>query len=217
MPPQAARSKVSFDRPILMLVTRPMPDDALIRVVAQAVAGGVDWVQVREKDAPVARLDRLLTRLRKVVGERARFLVNPPSGWAGGASADGLHLPEAGHSIEVARHSVGPTALVGRSVHSLDAAHRAEAEGADYLVAGQIFATGSHPGEPPRGLPFLEVIAGQVSLPVLAIGGITPENAAACLRAGAAGVAVLSGIMDAADPRSAAAAFRRALGGLGCS
>jgi thiamine-phosphate diphosphorylase len=106
---------------------------------------------------------------------------------------------------------MGEDAWIGRSVHSVAAAEGAAADGADYLIAGAIFATGSHPGAAPAGLGFLAEVAAAVGMPVVAIGGITPANAGDCLRAGARGVAVLSALMDAADPGAVAAAYRRAM------
>jgi len=100
---------------------------------------------------------------------------------------------------------------VGRSVHSVEAASEAAAQGADYLVAGTIFASQSHPDRSPAGLGFLRDVCAAVSLPILAIGGVTPQNLKLCLEIGAAGVAVLSPIMRATDPQAAAQTYRAAL------
>jgi thiamine-phosphate diphosphorylase len=197
-----------------MLVTRPMPDDdAWLRVVTAAVAGGVDWVQLREKDAPVERVAARLRRLREGVGNRAQLLVNHPRSLALAGCSDGIHLPEGGPPVDAVRRRLPPGKRVGRSVHSLAGAMQAEAQGGEYIVAGSIFATRSHPDVVPSGPSLLREIAGRVEIPLLAIGGVTPETARQCLLAGACGVAVLSAIMDAPDPRKAAVAFRRALGG----
>jgi thiazole tautomerase (transcriptional regulator TenI) len=96
----------------------------------------------------------------------------------------------------------------------VDAARAAVDWGADYLVAGTVFASASHPGEPAAGLAFLAQVCAAVRVPVLAIGGVTPANLADCLRAGAAGVAVLSPLQGA-DPRAVAAAYVAALRGGG--
>jgi thiamine-phosphate diphosphorylase len=198
--------------PLLMLVTeRSRSDDELVRTVIAAVDGGVDLVQLRDKEAPPEELFRLGERMREAIGGRARLLTNCSSLDGGRVPADGLHLPENGPPVADARIVLGEDALVGRSVHSLAAAVAAEAEGADYVVAGTVFASPSHPGLPPAGLGYLREVCGHLSIPVLAIGGVTPANAAGCLRAGAAGVAVLSPLMRAADPERAAAEYRAAL------
>ena len=97
-----------------------------------------------------------------------------------------------------------PGRAAGRSVHSMDAARRAEAEGCEYVVAGSVFPTSSHPGGPVAGLQLIERIAREIRIPVIAIGGITANNARKCIDAGARGVAVISAIFDADDPRQAA-------------
>jgi thiamine-phosphate diphosphorylase len=123
----------------------------------------------------------------------------------------GVHLPEGRFTVEATRRILSPGSLVGRSVHSVEGAEKAADEGADYLLTGTIFASQSHPGLPPAGVGFLRDVCAAVSLPVLAIGGVTPQNLGLCLNAGAVGVAVLSQIMQASDPQAAAQAYRTAL------
>jgi thiamine-phosphate diphosphorylase len=109
------------------------------------------------------------------------------------------------------REKIGEQYWIGCSIHSLEKARQVEAEGADYLIAGTIFPSGTHPDMPAQGLEFLERVCRAVRLPVIAIGGITPQNTSDCLRAGACGVAVLSAIMRSADPEQSARLFRKAL------
>ena len=104
--------------------------------------------------------------------------------------AAGVHLPERDIATSEARRLVGKR-LVGRSVHSLDGAAAAEAEGADYVIYGPVWPSGSHPGVAPVGIDALERVARSVRIPVLAIGGVTPERIADCQRAGAAGYAAI--------------------------
>ena len=104
-----------------------------------------------------------------------------------------------------------PGRALGRSVHSVDAALRAEAEGCEYVVAGSVFATASHPGGPVGGVQLIEAVASAVRIPVIAIGGINAANARACIDAGARGVAVISAIFDADDPKRAAEELWRAI------
>ena len=101
--------------------------------------------------------------------------------------------------------------MIGCSVHSVAGAKKASDEGADYLLAGTIFASQSHPEVVPRGWILLAEIVAVVDLPLLAIGGVTPKNLGLCLDAGAVGVAVLSPIMQASDPRAVAQVYRTAL------
>jgi len=182
-------------------------EDALVKAVAEAVAGGVNAVQLREKDLPSEELLPLALRLRAVTRNRAHFVINGPLEVALAAEADGVHLPEAAPAIERPPRPF----LIGRSVHSREAAELAWAECSDYVIAGPVFETASHPGAAPRGLALVEAIAGAVAVPVLAIGGITPKRVDDVLRAGASGVAVISAILGAGSAGAAARGLREAL------
>lgn len=201
-----------FLRPCLMLVTEPSP--RLPQIVSEAVAGGVDIVQWRDKSLTTEAFD-MVWSVRETIGERALLVVNGQPDYSPylvrKIGADGVHLPEnSPFSVEQARPA-NAGGLAGCSAHSVARARQAASEGADYLIAGTIFASQSHPDAAPAGLDFLREVCAAVAIPVLAIGGVTPENAGACLEAGAAGVAVLSPIMRAKNPESAAQAYRTAL------
>jgi thiamine biosynthesis protein ThiS len=195
--------------PRLMLVTDrrrsrwPLPE-----LVERAVAGGVDAVQLREPDLPAAELLALATTLCDVVDERATLLVNADLGVAS-ALGLGLHLPEAGIATAEARRRLRAVAMIGRSVHSPLAA--AAATGADYLIAGNVYPTASHPNRPPIGCEGLARIVAASWAPVLAIGGITAERVPEVIAAGAHGVAVIGAIAAAADPEGAARELRAML------
>jgi len=180
---------------MLMLVTRD--DERLPEIVRAAVEGGVNIVQIREGDAE-AICAAVGPRARIVVSERRR-----PAGWHGAVPAPGLHLPETAPFVKAP--------FVGRSVHSVEAAIRAENEGCDYILAGSVFPTTSHPGGAVGGLELLRDIAAAVKIPIIAIGGITATNARKCIDAGARGVAVISAIFDADDPRKAAEELWRSI------
>jgi thiamine-phosphate pyrophosphorylase len=172
-------------------------EDALVRKVAEAVAGGVNVVQLREKDLDTEALVTLAQRIKDAIHGRALLIINTSAEAAANVGADGLHLPE---DVPFERPS---GMLVGRSVHSAAAARRAEAEGADYLVFGPVFETETHPGVRPAGLDELgEAAAGPV--PVVAIGGVTAEGLLAVMAAGVAGVAVIRAVLEAESPGEAA-------------
>ena len=197
----------------LHLVTEPRKRvEDLIHAVALALEGGVDWVQLRDKSASAASMFALAKQLQALTREHgARLAINDRMDVALAAHADGVHL--AGQSLGV--KEVGELArgqlLVGRSVHSLAEAVQAAEEGADYVTFGHVFPTASHPGLPPRGLQQLATIVAAVDVPVVAIGGITPDNLDDVLATGCGGVAVISAILTSPDPRDAAARLRRAL------
>jgi thiamine-phosphate pyrophosphorylase len=194
--------------PILMLVTdRNLAggEDALVKAVVAAVEGGVNAVQLREKDLRPAELLTLACRIREVTEGRALFLVNGPLDIAKEAGADGVHMPE-----DAAPPPPPWTFTWGRSVHTGEGGIMALGEAPRYLITGPIFATRSHPGRPAAGLNLIREIVAIASVPVIGIGGITPENARDVMQAGAKGIAVISAILGSDDPKAAAQRMREA-------
>lgn len=199
----------NLPRPCLMLVTEPSP--RLPQIAGEAVGGGVNVVQLRDKRIAAHGLRLTFKALGQSLRAGTVVIVNADWQRAVAFGARHIHLPEKSVPPGVVRHHIGSGALVGKSAHSVEAALKAAELGADYVIAGTVFASPSHPDTEPLGLDFLRDVCAAVAIPVLAIGGVTPENTADCLRAGAAGVAVLSPIMRAADPKAAAQQYRAAL------
>jgi thiamine-phosphate diphosphorylase len=188
------RPRFGLPLPVLMLITdRHLAgsQEALVSAVTEAVEGGVNSVQLREKDLSLADLLSLAVRLREVIGERAMLVVNGSLDVALASGADGVHLPEAAPMIERPRRPF----VIGRSVHSREAAELAWAECSDYVIAGPVYKTGSHPGMEPGGLALIEEITSAVALPVLAVGGVTADRVEEVMRAGSSGIAVISAIL----------------------
>ena len=200
--------------------------EALIRKIAEVAAAGVYWVQIREKDltaGEVASLTRQALRIAaESSGERAsatRVLVNDRLDVAIAERASGVHLgekslpaAEAKRLVESAHRKQGVDAsfLIGVSCHSLEAAQAAQRDGADYILFGPVFATPSKETfGPPQGIGLLQQVCRAVSIPVLAIGGITLETSAACLAAGASGIAAIRLFQGAPDPGHIANSIRR--------
>lgn len=183
-----------------------------VDAAAAAMAGGARWLSLREKDLPEAELLDLAVRIRA----RARacgavVTLHGSAGLAARAGLDGVHLSSGGDPA-AARALLGPAALIGVSAHSRQAAGAALRAGADYVILGPVFETASKPGYGPAlGLAGLSGAARGLPGPVVAIGGIGPASAGACLEAGAAAVAVMGGVMRAADPAAAVRALLRAL------
>lgn len=191
------------DRRSLPLATSSDAYPLLLDCIARAAAAGVDWIQLREKDYSGREWSQLLKEsLERVAtaGSSARILVNDRMDVALAGGAGGVHLSENGIPVaEACRlrddffsvHGARDF-LVGVSCHSLGAALGAARGGADYIYFSPIYRTPSKANYgPPQGVERLARICGAVDIPVLAIGGITPENAADCLRAGAAGIAAI--------------------------
>jgi thiamine-phosphate pyrophosphorylase len=209
-------------RPILCLVTdRRLARGRLEDAVAAAVAGGADWVQLRERDLEDAALvvlcDRVVAAARGAAGTRPlRVLVNRRADVALACGADGVHLGYDALPLDAARSVLeagdAATRTIGVAAHAPEEVRAAGAAGADYAHLAPIFDPLSKPAErAPLGLAALAACGGGV--PVLAQGGIDASNAAAAIAAGAAGVAVTGAILSADDPEAAARALRRALDG----
>jgi thiamine-phosphate pyrophosphorylase len=152
---------------------------------------------------PLAAELRQLTRRHG-----ARLLINDHVELAQEVRADGVHLGSHSRPTDVVRHLVGPDLLIGVSTHSIADIHRAIAQGADFVTFGPVYATPSKAAfGPPQGVQSLEKACRTSSLPVFALGGITPSRAVEVTEAGAAGIALISAILASPSPRSAAAAF----------
>jgi thiamine-phosphate pyrophosphorylase len=181
-------------------------EDALVRAVEAAVDGGVNAVQLREKDLAPSELLPLARRVRHVTEGRALFVVNGPLSVALDVGADGIHAPE---------FTVAPPPpwiyTWGRSVHSPEGARRAISEAAHYTIAGPVFQTPSHPRATPAGLGLIRDVSSLSRMPVIAIGGINRNNLRDVIQAGADGVAVVSAVLSSPDVNGAAADLAREL------
>ena len=168
-------------------------DDALAARVGAAAAAGVNLVQVRERDLEARDLRRLVGRcLEAVAGSPTRVLVNDRLDVALAAGAHGVHLR--GDSMPASRaRSLAPIGfLIGRSVHSVDEAVAVCTAGdLDYLMFGSVFATASKPGQMPAGVQALAQVAAAVTIPVLAVGGVTRETVSQLTDTGCAGFAAI--------------------------
>ncbi len=182
----------------------------LEEVASLAVDGGANVVQLREKDLSGGDLYQLAVTLHSILRGRALVLVNERADVALATGADGVHLPE--HSLpgRAIREMVGDGCIVGRSVHSVEAAERAQREGADFVEVGAVYETASKPGAA-AGTELVRAVADAVRVPVIAVGGVTAQNVAEVVEAGADGVAVIGAVMDADDPKEAASRLRHAL------
>jgi thiamine-phosphate pyrophosphorylase len=182
--------------------------ETLLARVEAALCGGVDAVQLREKDLDARSLHELAARLLEVCRRhRVPLLINDRIDVAIAVGADGVHLPADSFNARDARALLGDK-LVGVSTHSLEEARAAAGDGADFAVFGPVFATPSKTafGEP-QGLDRLREVAAAAGLPILAVGGITPERAVEARAAGAAGVAAIGALLGADDPCAVARAL----------
>jgi thiamine-phosphate pyrophosphorylase len=174
-------------------------------IAVAALAAGIRIVQVREKEGTARRALEIALALRAVTREcRALLLINDRLDLALAAEADGVHLGQDDVPVGVARTILGPDALIGLSITHPDQLGAPDVLDADYLGVGAVFPTSSKTDARYTGLELVAAARAAVDLPIVAIGGITVENAAAAVRAGADVLAVISAIAAAPDPGSAA-------------
>lgn len=184
-----------------------------VRIVQAAIAGGVTCVQLREKHCATREFieeARALKALLATIDRNIPLIINDRIDIALAIGADGVHLGQNDMPIKDARRIAGSSLLIGISAESVADALRAEAEGADYIGISPVYATPTkNDTAPPLGIAGVRDIRSAVSLPLVGIGGINQANAKEVILAGADGVAVVSAIVAAPCPKTAAAALRQ--------
>jgi thiamine-phosphate pyrophosphorylase len=200
--------------PLLLVTDREQARKPLPQIVAAAFAAGCRWASLREKDLPrdeqVPLFRSLLPYARRHGG---KLILHGDAALAKAAGADGVQL-SAGADIRAARAVLGPDKLIGVSIHTVTEAEAIDVGVVDYAVAGPAYETPSKPGYGPEiGRLGLGAISQAARLPVLAIGGINSARIGEVVAAGCAGVAVMGGVMRAADPGRETAALVAALNG----
>ena len=201
--------------------------DPLLHKIEEVISAGLDCVQIREKDLSGKELAHVVREALRIAAKYSansgvtQILINDRLDLALVEGAGGVHLPEDGLPVAEAKRLVRAhgrerapeqSFLVGVSCHSQKAAEAAAASGADYIFFGPIFATPSKDAYGvPQGLDRLASVCRAVTVPVLAIGGITPENAASCIAAGAGGIAAIRLFQDGSNGAAAAVSLHESL------
>ena len=189
-------------------------DNNFLDASEAALMGGVRALQLREKNLTDCELIELGSQLRILTSNyNARLIINSRADIAKKIDADGVHLTEScAHANEI--KSAFPGLIVGVSTHSLEGAHIAEAQGADYITFSPIYATPSKVNYgPPQGLALLRQVSQEVNLPVLALGGITLHRVSECLDQGAFGVALISDIWNSSHIKEHSFKYTQKFGG----
>jgi thiamine-phosphate pyrophosphorylase len=200
------------DPPLLVITDRKQASTKLVSIVTAVLNAGCRWISVREKDLPAAEqvaLTRELLALARDFGAVLTLHGNVASARSSGAG--GVHLPE-GSDPSAARAALRSTALVGISVHGIEQLRALDPTIVDYAIAGPVYVSPSKPGYGPAlGSEGLRALVSQARIPVIGIAGIEPGNVADVIAAGAAGIAVMGGVMRAPDPSAHTRALLDAL------
>lgn len=211
-------SDIAFDLSVYLVGNEGVAQSAgmtLEESIEQALRGGTSFVQIREKDMSPEQLTRLsqkVLRLTKKAG--VPLVINDDVEVALAVDADGVHVGQSDMSAREVRQLIGEHRILGVSAYTVAQAKKAEADGADYIGIGPVFLTKTkRDADAPMGLETLEAITSSVSIPTVAIGGITPINATSVMQAGVDGLAVISAIIGQGDPEAASRCLLRMVKG----
>jgi len=183
--------------------------ETFVPAVRAALDGGARVIQFRDKRSAPATRERLARELVTLCREHdVPFLINDDVALAARVGADGVHLGRDDPEIGQARALLGPQRLIGVSCYNeLERARLAAAAGADYVAFGRFFPSRTKPQAVPATATLLQAARAELTIPIVAIGGITPENGGALIRAGADALAVIEGVFGQPDIRAAAARY----------
>ena len=200
-------NKQNIDYSLYLVTDRELARGrSTVEVVKAAVSGGVTCIQLREKDCSTLEFIEQARAIKNFLEEReVPLIINDRLDVALAVGADGVHLGQKDMPLEMARKIAGSSMLIGISAESVQDAVEAENGGADYLGVSPIYATPTKTDTaPPLGIQGLREIKNRVKIPLVGIGGLNNSNAAEVIRNGADGVAVVSAIVAAEDPETAA-------------
>jgi thiamine-phosphate pyrophosphorylase len=184
-----------------------------VELTELAIAGGADTIQFRQKSGATREMIEVARQMKKLCEESGvKFIVNDRVDVAIAAGADGVHLGQDDFPIPLARKLLGEGRIIGGSAATIAEARKCLSEGADYVGFGPVYPTTSkEDAGPVSGIDILKRVAGTISLPIIAIGGVSTENIPEVIRAGAHGIAVISAVCCQEDPERATRELHKAL------
>jgi len=190
----------------ILITNRKICEAKLPDIISRAIDGGVETVQLREKDLSSVELYVLASEIREITREKgANLIINDRIDIALAVDADGVHLGWKSLGIGLVRKMIGHDKLIGFSAHNLQEAKKAEDSGADYVTISPIFDTAYKDYfVEPLGTEKIGKIKEEIDIPVIALGGINENNVNGVLENGAYGIAVISAILQSVDPRQSA-------------
>ena len=187
----------------LYLVTDKSDDvEKFLKTIEEGIKGGVSVVQIREKTADTLDFYNLALKVKEITTKYdVPLIINDRVDVALAIDADGVHVGQSDMPCDVTRKLVGPDKIVGVSAATIDEAKKAEKDGADYIGSGAVFPTATKDDAPKITKKDLKEIVNSINIPVVAIGGITLENAHELSDTGIAGLSVVSAIMSSDNPK----------------
>ena len=187
----------------IYLVTDKSDDvEKFLKTIEEAIKGGVSVVQIREKTADTLDFYNLALKVKKITEKHdVPLIINDRVDVALAVDAEGVHVGQSDMPCDVTRALVGPDKIVGVSAATIEEARKAESDGADYIGAGAVFPTATKDDAPKITKKDLKEIVESISIPVVAIGGITLNNAHELIDTGIAGLSVVSAIMSSENPK----------------
>lgn len=187
----------------LYLVTDKSDDvEKFLKTIEEAIKGGVSVVQIREKTADTLDFYNLALKVKEITEKHdVPLIINDRVDVALAVDAEGVHVGQSDMPCDVTRALVGPDKIVGVSAATIEEARKAESDGADYIGAGAVFPTATKDDAPKITKKDLKEIVESISIPVVAIGGITLNNAHELIDTGIAGLSVVSAIMSSENPK----------------
>ena len=187
----------------LYLVTDKSDDvEKFLKTIEEAIKGGVSVVQIREKTADTLDFYNLALKVKKITEKHdVPLIINDRVDVALAVDAEGVHVGQSDMPCDVTRALVGPDKIVGVSAATIEEARKAESDGADYIGAGAVFPTATKDDAPKITKKDLKEIVESINIPVVAIGGITLNNAHELNDTGIAGLSVVSAIMSSENPK----------------
>jgi thiamine-phosphate pyrophosphorylase len=176
--------------------------EKFLRTIEEAIKGGVSVVQIREKTADTLDFYNLALKVKEITTKYdVPLIINDRVDVALAIDADGVHVGQSDMPCDVTRKLVGPDKIVGVSAATIEEAKKAECDGADYIGTGAVFPTATKDDAPKITKKDLKEIVDSINIPVVAIGGITIENASELTDTGISGLSVVSAIMSSDDPK----------------
>lgn len=184
-----------------------------VELTQLAIAGGADTIQYRQKSGSTREMIEIACQMKRLCSEAGvMFIVNDRVDISIAADADGVHLGQDDFPIPLARKLLGESRIIGGSAATLEQAQKCLSEGADYVGYGPVYPTTSKPDAAPvTGIDLLKQVVKAIPLPIIAIGGVSPENTPEVMKTGAHGIAVISAVCCQENPEQATRDLHKAL------